>query len=165
MICYKWISFWKCEKWILCEIKFYEAHVSKLWDRIILFYTVGPIRRFNISREGPESTAVYRVVHQRLAEGGRTSRQRLTPREIESKGPSVSPIRQSSPRSCREVANHHLATFTTLDSPRLQSFQARLRCSNTRRLSSPFVFFPSAGILQRPSRKRSFAVLAGSLPT
>jgi len=38
-----------------------------------------------------KSTTVYRVVHQRLAEGGRTSRQRLTPREIESKGPSVSP--------------------------------------------------------------------------
>lgn len=79
--------------------------------------------------------------------------------------------RQSSPRSCREVANHHLATFTTLDSPRLQSFQARLYYRNTRCFSSRvFHLFSlslslSTGILQCLSRKRSLAVLAGSLPT
>lgn len=73
------------------------------------YFTPWLIRSLKISRGVPESTAVCRVVHQRLTEGGRTSRQRLTPREIESKGPSVplyTPIlptklqggRKSSPR-------------------------------------------------------------------
>lgn len=77
-------------------------------------------RRSFTRRSGP----VHRVVHQVPAKGGRTSRQPLTPREIESKGPRVwrSFLPPCSHVRSGEVANHHLATFTTLDSPRLRSF-------------------------------------------
>lgn len=88
-----------------------------------------------VSRESPEVSRVrpgapYRTSTSRKKVGGRRVSV-LTPREIESKGVQGERKREGWPRRsflrafhvrCGEVANHHLATFTTLDSPRLRSF-------------------------------------------
>lgn len=96
------------------------------------YFTPWPIRRLKISRGVPSlpRSAVSYINVSRKMGGRRVSVWR--PAKLNLKVRVYPYTRQSSPRSCREVANHHLATFTTLDSPRLQSFQARLCYRNTR---------------------------------
>lgn len=105
------------------------------------YFTSWPIWCLKISRGVPSlpRSAVSYINVLRKVGGRRVSGWR--PAKLNLKVRAYPYTRQSSPRSCREVANHHLATFTTLDSPRLQSFQARLRYGTQGASSrAPFIF-------------------------